>query len=241
MTKMTKILWAASLTTLFAAQPAMADQIKLDGWWSNGTWDANINFSGYNYHTNANVPVPLHESGGAGGFRTTNLTAGGPSFQSWCVDIFSSFSFPVVSNDTLTSAATVFNATKADDLGRLYTAHHAAVENTTSSALDSAAFQLAVWEIVNETGTNYDLGSGFFTATGTGAAQAATWLSTLGATPVSAYSVNVWTVQSMVSGWGHAQDVAVFAPVPEPETYAMLLAGLGLMGVVARRRKQQII
>jgi hypothetical protein len=28
------------------------------------------------------------------------------------------------------------------------------------------------------------------------------------------------------------------APVPEPETYAMLLAGLGLMGAVARRRRQ---
>lgn len=27
------------------------------------------------------------------------------------------------------------------------------------------------------------------------------------------------------------------APVPEPETYAMLLAGLGLVGVIARRRK----
>jgi hypothetical protein len=27
-------------------------------------------------------------------------------------------------------------------------------------------------------------------------------------------------------------------PVPEPETYAMLLAGLGLMGFAARRRKQ---
>ncbi|MBT9519897.1 MAG: PEP-CTERM sorting domain-containing protein, partial [Dechloromonas sp.] len=27
-------------------------------------------------------------------------------------------------------------------------------------------------------------------------------------------------------------------PVPEPESYAMLLAGLGLMGVVARRRSQ---
>jgi hypothetical protein len=26
-------------------------------------------------------------------------------------------------------------------------------------------------------------------------------------------------------------------PVPEPETYAMLLAGLGLMGAIARRRK----
>ncbi len=29
------------------------------------------------------------------------------------------------------------------------------------------------------------------------------------------------------------------APVPEPETYAMLLAGLGLLGVVARRRKHK--
>lgn len=29
----------------------------------------------------------------------------------------------------------------------------------------------------------------------------------------------------------------VAAPVPEPETYAMLLAGLGLMGAAARRRK----
>ncbi|MCU6500595.1 PEPxxWA-CTERM sorting domain-containing protein [Rugamonas sp. A1-17] len=29
----------------------------------------------------------------------------------------------------------------------------------------------------------------------------------------------------------------VGAPVPEPETYAMMLAGLGLVGVIARRRK----
>lgn len=30
----------------------------------------------------------------------------------------------------------------------------------------------------------------------------------------------------------------IAAPVPEPETYAMLLTGLGLMGFAARRRKQ---
>jgi hypothetical protein len=29
------------------------------------------------------------------------------------------------------------------------------------------------------------------------------------------------------------------APVPEPETYAMLLAGLGLMGAIAKRRKDK--
>lgn len=34
-------------------------------------------------------------------------------------------------------------------------------------------------------------------------------------------------------------DNITVAAVPEPETYAMLLAGLGLMGAVARRRKQK--
>lgn len=41
------------------------------------------------------------------------------------------------------------------------------------------------------------------------------------------YTVNQWT-----------QNVAIAAPVPEPETYGMMLAGLGMMGAVARRRKQ---
>lgn len=31
------------------------------------------------------------------------------------------------------------------------------------------------------------------------------------------------------------------APIPEPETYAMLMAGLGVMGAMARRRKQKSI
>jgi hypothetical protein len=34
---------------------------------------------------------------------------------------------------------------------------------------------------------------------------------------------------------GH--EIGVTTPVPEPETYAMLLAGLGLLGFAARRRK----
>jgi hypothetical protein len=33
---------------------------------------------------------------------------------------------------------------------------------------------------------------------------------------------------------------AQISAIPEPETYAMLLAGLSLMGFVARRRKQQV-
>ena len=33
-------------------------------------------------------------------------------------------------------------------------------------------------------------------------------------------------------------DVTMAAPVPEPESYAMMLAGLGALGFMARRRKQ---
>ena len=39
------------------------------------------------------------------------------------------------------------------------------------------------------------------------------------------------------SGMPNSKLFVLTAPVPEPETYAMLLAGLGLLGVVARRRK----
>lgn len=39
-----------------------------------------------------------------------------------------------------------------------------------------------------------------------------------------------------INGW-QVRDIT--APVPEPETYAMFLAGLGIMGAVARRRKKQ--
>ena len=38
---------------------------------------------------------------------------------------------------------------------------------------------------------------------------------------------------------GYNASASIFAPVPEPETYAMLIAGLGLMGFVARRRKNR--
>jgi hypothetical protein len=38
---------------------------------------------------------------------------------------------------------------------------------------------------------------------------------------------------------GKYGGLVTVSPIPEPEIYAMLLAGLGVMGFVARRRKQQ--
>lgn len=39
-----------------------------------------------------------------------------------------------------------------------------------------------------------------------------------------------------INGSSVYADNFIFAPVPEPESYAMLLAGLGIMGAVARRK-----
>jgi len=58
---------------------------------------------------------------------------------------------------------------------------------------------------------------------------------------VSGYNDSAFTskVSSMVpEGKNFAYELAInIAPVPEPESYAMLLAGLGLIGAIARRRR----
>ncbi|TFW20101.1 PEP-CTERM sorting domain-containing protein [Duganella callida] len=57
------------------------------------------------------------------------------------------------------------------------------------------------------------------------------------------YTWTVWSIDSRVAGTGRLADFAPdvniqVASVPEPETYAMLGAGLGLLGLVARRRSR---
>ena len=42
------------------------------------------------------------------------------------------------------------------------------------------------------------------------------------------------------NSYGGSLDNISVTAVPEPETYAMMLAGLGLMGTIARRRKQKL-
>ncbi|WP_296895040.1 PEP-CTERM sorting domain-containing protein [Thiobacillus sp.] len=52
--------------------------------------------------------------------------------------------------------------------------------------------------------------------------------------------------KSVLSGWNgsttilHFEGIATLAPVPEAETYAMMLTGLGLVGFMAKRRRQPL-
>jgi len=59
-------------------------------------------------------------------------------------------------------------------------------------------------------------------------------------------TVHFDTYDTIIRGANHAAKFAPFShdagvsPIPEPQTYAMLLAGLGLMGFVVRRRQHAL-
>jgi hypothetical protein len=217
----------AALVTLgaLASQPAAADILKYVG----PAYGGYVGTSGLTYSPPGVTSSPL-----AGGIMMQNLTAGG-SFAAWCVDIFTWLNNSASgTNYTLTPGANFYSGSpdKVLALERLASQHLASL----STVSDSGAFQLAVWEIVYETGASYSLGTGAFqvgSATGGAIATANSWLASLGnSAPTMALSV--WAS-------GSSQDLAVFAaPVPEPEIYAMMIAGLGLLGFVARRRKRGV-
>ncbi|RZL31818.1 MAG: PEP-CTERM sorting domain-containing protein [Rubrivivax sp.] len=103
------------------------------------------------------------------------------------------------------------------------------------NATQQAAFQLAVWEFTQE-------GSTFGTQTGTFRAVAPLAVTALAdsyiADALSFQGASAYQVVKLTSV--DYQDLviatAITAAVPEPESYALFLAGLGAIGLMARRR-----
>ncbi len=166
----------------------------------------------------------------AGGFAT--ILNGGPSFVSYCVDLYQHIAFGTLYPEYAAPGTThVFANDRAyADLGRLYA--NAGVVDT---SVEEAAFQIATWEIAYETTPGaYALGSGAASFSGGTAASsgalglAATWLAGLGNGPGRSISV--------LESPDH-QDV-IFAPVPEPSTYMLMIAGLLATVEISRRKRK---
>lgn len=164
----------------------------------------------------------------AGGFST--ILNGGPSFESYCVDLYQTIAFgaPPYTEYTFAGLGHLFtNANAYADLGRLY-----ATAGVVGNAIQEAAFQIAVWEISYEgTGTTYDLGSGAASFAGGTAASsgaltlAATWLANL-----ASGGPAITVLDSRLH-----QDV-IFAPIPEPSMVLLMAAGLLGVGAAARKK-----
>jgi hypothetical protein len=187
-----------------------------------------VTFTGFaNGYQQVTFSVPGASGAAAtGGFVTNNE---GQTFISYCVDLFQYLPAWGQINQTYTpiNAATFF-ADRFDDVGRLFSGFSSAVSG---NALNSAAFQIALWEIRYEaTQGAYDVSSGtaVFTANAAVIEQAQFWLSQLG-NMNNHVSLNVLTS-------GVNQDVVWETPEP-PVWTLMLVSVLGLIGWSKRRTR----
>lgn len=219
-----------AVTVAFATQFALADTLNYMG----PAYGGYVSTSGV--YTS---PEPITHTPAAGGLlMNTGVSSG--SFLAWCLDVQGWLTSPA--NYSLQSGITFYpdpeGAVKIDALERLATA----VLPLVHTKGESGAFQLAVWEIVNETGLTptYSLAAGNFRvgdASDGALALAGEWLTNLnygGTFTADTMTLSVWKDVN-----DRTQDLAVFAaPIPEPEIYAMMIAGLGVLSFVARRRKK---
>lgn len=106
----------------------------------------------------------------------------------------------------------------------------------TSSALRTKDLYISSFDLYSANGTL--IAQGKNNNAGSNQTGMSDWWELPEATALSAgnYYLSVTGQVLGSAGGSYAGDI-VMVPVPEPETYAMLLGGLGLIGAVARRRK----
>jgi hypothetical protein len=113
------------------------------------------------------------------------------------------------------------------------------ISRTADTGLDISG--LSLYRVGGGSGTGGTAGDTLVTS-GTSSMTGAMDVWTLSSDNLTAGSYYVLVSGNLVSdtsgAFGGAVMMSPTAPVPEPETYGMMLAGLGVLGFLARRRKQ---
>lgn len=249
---MNKILSAVTLGLAFLVSTAQADVVTEKGVLVRGAFEYVPNVTG-SVKSGSSKFDGISIGAMRGTFTSASDTASGfegDSFLMYCVDLFSAAGTKGVGY-VYDKVDYVTGLNPYSKIGSLITFNHGLRNN---SASDSAAMQLAIWELLYDvnpgslTGGNFKIGNGG--VNGTDVISKANTLLAGAASTHNMYNVSLlsdndypkkdkssrqdFITAAFNSGLGDTPTT----PVPEPETYALMLAGLGAMAFVSRRRKQ---
>ena len=218
-----RIASIAAAVCMLASAGAHADIVKITGY----EWGS------------SDIDTSMTGTVGVGEFKGL---LNGNAFVTYCTDIFESFSWNVSYDNYFVAAngsTYGFTNSQAGMLSKLYTVADALV-NTRD---ESVAFQLAVWEILYDTSYQVSNVAGrgtFYVEDGGTSGQrslANNWLAQASALGSSQFNVvRLASVDAPRANDGH-QDFILVSHVPEPATYALMLAGLGGMALASRRKR----
>jgi hypothetical protein len=215
----------AGVVALTAAPPAVAGPVYSVSVASGGLFQSGDD------SVTLHRPDGVNESGLAGQMSIQiqdTVTGAVKVVQAFCTDIFDYLNLPATFTRGLLSD-TVTNATKLSQINALM------VNGKATSADASAALQMAIWEIENETSGTYDVSAGAFTASG----------------PTNAVSLANQDIQNVLNGvWKADPSITIYQitspgnqslsyaeAIPEPATLAVFGTGLVLLIVLRRTRR----
>lgn len=190
-----------------------------------------------------NLTATLHGgpqfTAAGGGFGANSVSAGiwdvnfrGQNLYAFCIE-------PTVAYSGSSNHYTPGNFSASDAVKRLYEGHYASVlsSNLNNPAPKAKAFQLALWELENDNGNLLSGNLRFNNLSNSVVADAKSMLNTaLGNSAI--HNLYQFTALNSSGAGINSQRMLTVTPVPEPETYAMMFAGLGLLGFMARRKKR---